>query len=450
MRKKKNELEYFFEHFYTRYGNLSSIDVAAYKRFYNLIHKIMIPSPNRNTLLLLLLLLYPSSSVRLALLHARQRHASSALPMSSNIVAKCGVREFFFEGNQCPWSTVKTKKILVHGVIRMGSVPESCWYDRHRYSLSFHKHGDEKALKTTLQGNDIGDQLSRNPQCHISMQLIVAKHPQQQISRAKEKGDNEFNDLRSSGFQPEDDGGGKNIVLEDKDLRHHMDNKFFKSIIDQTKNENDYAFVKPKGWEEIIDPDTNSVIFRPHPEDFQHLPQELDDITRFQTLDDDGSGKNYGKIQFGPIVGLDGAIVSGDVVNVVYLFSCFFSFFMSLSLLFSWGTLYYIFRFLSLYSLHIFFSLSLPLFLVAFLPPPPIYYLLSTLYSLQTLLSTINLLLRSTQVYDDSGYPKYHDQFNERDYSDLPFTERPRYNVQQYPEHLQEQQAEFVKDQAPA
>ena len=283
--------------------------------------------PNRNPLLLLLLLLYhhlyPSSSVRLALLHA-----SSALPTSPNIVAKCGVREFFFEGNRCPWSTVKTKKILVHGVVRIGSVPESCWYDRHRYSLSFHKHGDEKALKTRLQGNDIGDQISRNPQCHISMQLIVAKHPQQQISRVEEKRDNEFNDLRSSGFQPEDAGGEKNIVLEDKDLRHHMDNKIFKSIIDQTKNDNDYAFVKPNGWEEIIDPDTNSVIFRPHPEDFQHLPQELDDITRFQTLDDDGSGKNYGQIQFGPIVGMDGAIVSN-------LFSCFFSY--SLSQLLSHG-----------------------------------------------------------------------------------------------------------------
>ena len=91
-----------------------------------------------------------------------------------------------------------------------------------------------------------------------------------------------------------------------------------------------------------------------------------------------------------------------------------------------------------------FLTLSHSFSLMAFPSPPspPIYYLLSL----------FSYLLSTTQVYDDSGYPKYHDQFNERDYSDLPFTERPRYNVQQYPDHrtTEEQQAEFVKDRAPA
>ena len=215
-------------------------------------------------------------------------------PREVPTVGKCGLREYFFEGKECPWISTRTKKIQVHGVVRLGTTPESCWYDHQRYHLSYNKNGDETAKRMPLNGNSQGNALFRHPQCHIGIQMVVAKQPSQTT----------FNDFRSPGFQDEEG----TTILPDSELKHHMDNQELRKMIDITKAENDFTFVKPKGWQEIVDSD-GSVVIRPHPDDFQHLPRDLDDISQFEELHDGFDGKNYGKLQFGPIVGLDGGVI---------------------------------------------------------------------------------------------------------------------------------------------
>ena len=206
-------------------------------------------------------------------------------PSSTSIIGKCGINEYFFRGKECPWKTLKTRKIAVNGVIRLGTIPESCFYDDKRYKLKYKKNGDQKSSSQTLTDTKEGTALLRNPQCHIGISIFVAQF-QFEV----------FNDPRASGFQadkqPENANGNnedkEQILINDQELSHHMDNTHLHKVIEQTKNDNSFVFVKPKHWKEIDSRDNNkdeiNVIIRPSPVDFQHLPQNLDDISQFEDL----------------------------------------------------------------------------------------------------------------------------------------------------------------------
>ena len=221
-------------------------------------------------------------------------------PTSSAILGKCGLREYFFLNQQCPWNhPPRTKQISVLGVVKIGTVPEACWYNAKTYSLSYYKNGNKQNKREPLP-----ERFTRHPQCHISMDMIVVK---QKNDRSASHPD--FNDPASSGFQVVQDSA----VAADSELTHHMDNKEFLKRVQATKQDKDYIFVKPFGWQEIAEPD-GSVIVRPNPDDFKHLPSDLNDISKFQELSNGWSSgaKDYGSLKFGPIVGMDGLVVYDD------------------------------------------------------------------------------------------------------------------------------------------
>ena len=171
----------------------------------------------------------------------------------------------------------------------MGTVPESCWYDQKKYSLQYHRGGDKSTMLAPLP-----QRFARHPQCHISLEMIVVKQMDQSKSL-------DFNDPRVPSTTNQ----------ADSSLLHHMDNDAFQTNVARTKSESDYIYVKPRGWQEIIDPTDNAVVVRPKPQDFKHLPQDFNDISKFEPMANGWltNEKQYNALNFGPIVGADGAVV---------------------------------------------------------------------------------------------------------------------------------------------
>ena len=171
----------------------------------------------------------------------------------------------------------------------MGTVPESCWYDQKKYSLQYHRGGDKSTKLAPLP-----QRFARHPQCHISLEMIVVKQMDQSNGL-------DFNDPRVSSTTEQ----------ADSSLLHHMDNDAFQTNVARTKSESDYIYVKPRGWQEIIDPTDNAVVIRPNPQDFKHLPQDINDISKFEPMSNGWltNKKQYNALHFGPIVGADGAVV---------------------------------------------------------------------------------------------------------------------------------------------
>ena len=245
-------------------------------------------------LLLLFLLFYSTKPASITL---------GLPPNAPQIVAKCGIREYFFLNNQCPWNHVpKIKRLSINGVIRMGTVPESCWYDHEKYILKYFKNGNEKSIPQILP-----ERFTRHPQCHIEINMIVVK--QLEKDNGKWFKNMEWNDPKSPGFQI-----NENVSMEDVGLTHHMDDAEFTRRAEETKRGGNYVFVKPKGWQEIDDNQNRNIILRPNPEDFQHIPKEINDIAKFEPLENGwlNGEKKYGVLQFGPILGKDNFVVYDD------------------------------------------------------------------------------------------------------------------------------------------
>merc|ERR1712196_224263 len=195
------------------------------------------------------------------------------------VYGKCGIREFYFEDDTCPWKTSPIIDTDIGGVVRVATMPESCWYDRDRYHLHIHKFGDtsQEAQKLTSDDEEIRDSeiFVKHPQCHIELKMVVIPRP------------HPTNDPQPWGFKTGSNGlsvrdnDGDVVEENDSKFSHHMDN--YDSAV--TAAQNAWEFVRPRGWPQEGPP--------------SEFPDNMDDIEDYYAVSMTDNPK-IGDILMGP------------------------------------------------------------------------------------------------------------------------------------------------------
>lgn len=210
------------------------------------------------------------------------------------VYGKCGIREFYFDNEVCPWKTASEVKVQVGGVVRINTMPESCWYNGDRYILKYHPGGDDQEKARVF---DYANEIAHHPQC--ALRLTMAVMPQ-----VVNEATNSVNDPRGWGFSSIGSGEGDEdqVVEQDADFSHHMDNaQYMDKIRDAVEA---WEFVRPQGWPGEGPPTKDAI------------PEDLDGITEFETVP---PSEEAAYIKLGPRLTEDGNIVYDEDGQPEYL-----------------------------------------------------------------------------------------------------------------------------------